>query len=64
MPHALDVGFELQASLLVDADTVELIAPAGLNLLTEKGIYQCRSQDIQPKQGHLDSLFDSIQWQE
>ena len=64
MPHDLDVGYELQASRLVDADTGEPIAPAGLNLLTDKGIYQCRSQDIQPKQSHLDSLFESIQWQE
>ncbi len=64
MSHDLDVGYELQASLLVDADTGEAIAPAGLSLLTEKGIYQCRSQDIQPKQSHLDSLFDIIQWQE
>ena len=64
MSHDLDVGYELQASLLVDADTGDPIAPAGLNLLTDKGIYQCRSQEIQPKQSHLDSLFDSIQWQE
>lgn len=64
MSHALDVGYELQASLLIDADTGEPIAPAGLNLLTDKGIYQCRSEDIQPKQSHLDSLFESIQWQE
>ena len=56
MPHDLDVGYELQASRLVDADTEEPITPAGLNLLTEK--------DIQPKQSHLDSLFDSIQRQE
>ena len=32
--------------------------------MTDTGIYQCRSQEIQPKQSHLDSLFDSIQWQE
>ena len=46
MSHALEVGYELQASLLVDADKGEPIAPAGLNLLTEKGIYQCRTQDV------------------
>jgi hypothetical protein len=64
MSHALDVGYELQASLLVDVGTGAPIAPAGLNLLTKNGIYQCRSQELQPKQSHLDSLFDSIQWQE
>lgn len=64
MSHALDVGYELQASLLVDASTGAPIAPAGLNLLTKNGIYQCRNQELQPKQSHLDSLFDSIQWQE
>lgn len=64
MSHALDVGYELQASLLVDASTGAPIAPAGLNLLTKNGIYQCRSQELQPRQSHLDSLFDSIQWQE
>ncbi|CAG22062.1 IS4-like element ISPpr4 family transposase [Photobacterium profundum] len=64
MSHALDVGYELQASLLVDANTGAPIAPAGLNLLTSNGIYQCRSQELQPKQSHLDSLFDSIHWQE
>jgi hypothetical protein len=35
MSHALDVGYELQASLLVDVGTGAPIAPAGLNLLTK-----------------------------
>ncbi|MFA0358908.1 hypothetical protein AB4525_18540 [Vibrio breoganii] len=37
MSHALDVGYELQASLLVYADTGEPIARAGRNLLTKIG---------------------------
>lgn len=60
MSHELDVGYELQASLLVDTSTGAPIAPAGLNLLTKNGIYQCRNQELQSKQSHLDSLFDSI----
>ena len=39
MSYDLGVGYALQASLLVDADTGKRIAPAGLNLLTEKEFF-------------------------
>lgn len=43
------MSYKLQATLFVDADTGWCIALAGLNLLTEKGIYQYRPEEIQPK---------------
>ncbi|HED2912989.1 TPA: transposase [Enterobacter hormaechei subsp. steigerwaltii] len=64
LSHERDIGYELQASLLIDGASGRPLAPLGLNLLTEQGVYQCREVMPQPKQPHLDELVSRIQWQE
>ncbi|MFP2428824.1 flagellar biosynthesis protein FlhF [Enterobacter ludwigii] len=64
LSHEHDIGYELQASLLIDCNTGYPLAPLGLNLRTEHGIYQWQEADLQPKQPHLDELVERIHWQE
>lgn len=64
LSHARDIGYELQASLLIDGISGRPLAPLGLNLHTASGVYQCREVDPQPKEPHLDELVSRIQWQE
>lgn len=64
LSHEHDIGYELQASLMIDGATGRPLAPLGLNLHTGQGVYQCREVEPQPKQAHLDELVTRIQWQE
>ena len=64
MSHALDVGYELQASLLIDGSSGKPLAPLGLNLVSSRGVYQCHEVTPQPTQGHLDELVERIHRQD
>lgn len=64
MTHERDVGYELQASLLIDSHNGHPVAPLGMNLRAEDGLYQCREMEVQPKQPHLTQLIETIDWQE
>ncbi|RJY00834.1 hypothetical protein D5R81_20070 [Parashewanella spongiae] len=64
MSHEKDVGYELFASLLLDSDTGQPIAPLGLDLKTEKGTYRCRDFEYQKTQPHLEQLVERIEWQD
>ncbi|HAT1683915.1 TPA: transposase [Klebsiella oxytoca] len=63
LSHEHDIGYELQASLLIDSTTGYPLAPLGLNLRTAHGTYQWQEADLQPVQPHLDELVDRIHWQ-
>ncbi len=56
MSHAQDVGYELQASLLIDGKSGKPLAPLGLNLVSSHGVYQCYESEPQARQEHLDEL--------
>ena len=64
LSHARDIGYELQASLLIDGLSGRPLSPLGLNLHTASGFYQCREVEPQPTESHLDELLSRIQWQE
>ena len=64
LSHARDIGYELQASLLIDGVSGHPLAPLGLNLHTASGVYLCREVEPQPTQPHLEELLSRIQWQE
>ena len=64
MSHQRDIGYELFASLLLDSETGQPLAPLGLDLKAEKGTYQCRELDFQEHQSHLEQLVERIEWQE
>ena len=64
MSHDKDVGYELFASLLLNSDTGQPLAPLGLDLKAEQGTYQCRNSEPQPSQPHLEQLVERIEWQE
>jgi hypothetical protein len=64
MSHERDVGYELQASLLIDSRNGHPLAPLGMNLRTEDGLYQCREVEVQPEQPHLTQLLEMVEWQE
>ena len=58
MSHDKDVGYELYASLLINSETGEPIAPLGLELTNSKGTLQCDQTEVQGKQTHLDQLVN------
>lgn len=64
MSHDKDVGYELFASLLLNSDTGQPIAPLGLDLKTEDGTYSCREFESQETKPHLEQLVDRIEWQD
>ena len=64
MSHAQDVGYELQASLLIDGTSGKPLAPLGLNLVSSLGVYQCHESEPQARQEHLDELVERIHRQD
>ncbi|BBU05661.1 MULTISPECIES: transposase [Aeromonas] len=64
LSHKHDIGYELQASLMIDGASGRPLAQLGLNQHTEQGVYLCREVEPQPKQPHLDELVARIRWQE
>ena len=63
MTHATDIGYELQSSLLVNAQDGLPLAVVAQNLVNAKGMWQSRQASMQPKdQTHLDELTERIDW--
>lgn len=62
MTHATDVGYELQSSLLLSADSGIPIAQVVQNLVTAQGSWQSRAEEQQTTAPHLDELSERIAW--
>lgn len=63
MTHATDIGYELQSSLLVDAQDGLPLSVIAQNLVSAEGVWQSRKGAIQPDdQTHLDELSERIDW--
>lgn len=63
MTHATDIGYELQSSLLVDAQNGLPLSVIAQNLASAEGVWQSRKGAIQPDdQTHLDELSERIDW--
>lgn len=64
MTHALDVGYELQSSVLAsDRDGGPVAVPVQ-NLVTAAGVWQSRHATVQEKRPHLDELTERMMWLE
>lgn len=65
MTHRLDLGYELQSSLLVSAEDGAPLAVPAQNLVTAQGVWQSREEELGPDaQTHLDELTQRIGWLE
>jgi len=63
MTHATDIGYELQSSLLVNAQDGLPLSVAAQNLVSAEGSWQSRKATIQANdQTHLDELSERIDW--
>jgi hypothetical protein len=63
MTHATDIGYELQSSLLVNAQSGLPMSVVAQNLVSAEGIWQSRQAKIQAAdQTHLDELTERIGW--
>lgn len=63
MTHAKDIGYELQSSLLVDAQDGSPLSVAAQNLVSAQGVWQSRRAQMQADdQTHLDELSERIDW--
>lgn len=63
MTHASDIGYELQSSLLVNAQDGNPFSVAAQNLVSAEGVWQTRSANMQADdQTHLDELSDRMDW--
>jgi hypothetical protein len=63
MTHATDIGYELQSSLLVDAQDGLPLSVIAQNLVSAEGVWQSRKGAMQPDdQPHLDELSERIDW--
>ena len=63
MTHATDIGYELQSSLLVNAQDGLPLSVAAQNLVSAEGIWQSRQAKIQvDDQTHLDELSERMDW--
>ena len=63
MTHASDIGYELQSSLLVDAQEGRPLSVIAQNLVSAEGSWQSSSAKIQTDtQSHLDELSERIVW--
>lgn len=65
MTHELDVGYELQSSLLVSAVNGAPLASPAQNLVTAEGLWQSSKEGIETeKKAHLDELSERMTWLE
>lgn len=63
MTHAKDIGYELQSSLLVNAQNGNPLSVTAQNLVSAEGVWQSRRATIQgDEQTHLDELTERIDW--
>lgn len=64
MSHKMDIGYELQSTLLIsDRDGSPLVSPVQ-NLVTADGVLSSRNKKVLPSESHLDELTDRIEWLE
>lgn len=63
MSHDTDVGYELFASLLINGEDGQPLAPLGLDLTTSQGVLRCSEVELQPVKSHLDTLVGRVKWQ-
>lgn len=59
--HAHDLSYELQSSLLINAEDGMPIAPIAQTLTDAKGCYSTFSEHYNSKEKHLDSLMEQIE---
>jgi hypothetical protein len=64
MTHALDVGYELQSTVLVAQDDGLPICAPVQNLRTGAGLLSSRMDGVQPNESHLDELSERMAWLE
>jgi hypothetical protein len=64
MTHALDVGYELQSSLLVSPVDGAPLAVAAQNLVAAHGCLQSWQEAVTPRKSHLDELSERMCWLE
>lgn len=58
-----DIGYELQSSLLVNAQNGNPLSGVAQNWVSAEGLWQSRQAKIQDdEQTHLDALSDRIDW--
>lgn len=63
MTHATDIGYELQSSLLVDAQNGNPLSVVAQNLVSSEGTWQSRQSKIQKDEhDHLDELSERMEW--
>ena len=63
MTHATDIGYELQSSLLVNAQHGLPLSVVAQNLVSAEGVWQSRQGKMQANdQTHLDELSQRIDW--
>ena len=63
MTHATDIGYELQSSLLVNAQTGMPLSVVAQNLVSSEGVWQSRKATMCANdQTHLDELSDRMDW--
>lgn len=63
MTHASDIGYELQSSLLVNAQNGLPLSVAAQNLVSAEGVWQSRKATMQvDDQPHLDELSERMAW--
>lgn len=63
MTHATDIGYELQSSLLVNAQDGNPLSVAAQNLVSAEGVWMSRQARMQADdQTHLDELSERIAW--
>ncbi|MDQ6951898.1 MAG: transposase [Mariprofundaceae bacterium] len=63
MSHETDVGYDLQSSLLVSADSGKPIAPVAQRLVTSDMSYATYQKEENPEiKAHLDEVTDCMKW--
>lgn len=63
MTHATDIGYELQSSLLLNAQDGLPLSVIAQNLRSAEGVWQSRQTDLEPHgQTHLDELSERLDW--
>ncbi|VAW46144.1 hypothetical protein MNBD_GAMMA04-911, partial [hydrothermal vent metagenome] len=63
--HKTDVGYDLQSSLLISADTGKPIAPVAQRLVTADMSHTTyQTEKNSPIKAHLDEVTDCMKWLE
>ncbi len=61
LTHATDIGYDLTASLLIEAHTGVPLAPMQIHLKTGKGIHSTATKPPKPSDHHLDQLSPTME---